>query len=90
MDDPLALAVREALWITVQIAGPPLVAMLVVGVLVSLFQALTQIQEATLAFVPKLIVMGLVLLLLGPMMTGMLRGYAQTLFERVVAAGGAP
>lgn len=81
---------REALWLAVQLSGPPLVAMLAVGLLISLVQAVTQIQEATLAFLPKLIVMGLVLLLLGPTMAGSLQGYAARLFDRVVAAGGAP
>ncbi len=80
----------EALWLAVQLAGPPLLAMLVVGVLISVVQALTQIQESTLAFLPKLVVMGLVLVLLGPMMAGAMRGYTERLFDRVVAAGGAP
>jgi flagellar biosynthesis protein FliQ len=81
-------ATREALWLAVQLAGPPLLAMLAVGLLVSLIQAVTQIQEATLAFLPKLLVMGLVLMLLGPGMATALRGYAERLFDRVVAAGG--
>jgi flagellar biosynthesis protein FliQ len=53
-------------------------------------QALTQIQEPTLAFLPKLVAMGLVLLLLGPAMAGSLRSYAEGLFDRVVAVGGLP
>jgi flagellar biosynthesis protein FliQ len=81
-------AVREALWLCVELAGPPLLAMLAVGLVVSLIQALTQIQEATLAFLPKLLVMGLVLVLLGPGMANALRGYAERLFDRIVAAGG--
>jgi flagellar biosynthetic protein FliQ len=81
-------ATREALWLAVQLAGPPLLAMLAVGLLVSVIQALTQIQEATLAFLPKLLVMGLVLALFGPGMASALRGYAERLFDRVVAAGG--
>lgn len=83
-------ATGEALWLAVQLAGPPLVAMLLIGLAISIFQALTQIQEATLAFLPKLLVMALVLALLGPTMGTALRAYAERLFDRVVAAGGAP
>jgi flagellar biosynthetic protein FliQ len=90
MDNQSALAVREALWMALQLAGPPLIAMLAVGLVISVFQALTQIQEATLAFLPKLVVLGLVLLLLGPWMVGSMRGYAASLFDRMVAVGGQP
>jgi flagellar biosynthetic protein FliQ len=91
MDEtPTSLAVREALWMAVQLAGPPLAAMLAIGLIVSILQALTQIQEATLAFLPKLAVMGVVLLLLGPAMVGSMRGYATGLFDRIVAIGGLP
>ena len=90
MENPTALAVREALWMALQIAGPPLGAMLAVGLLVSLIQALTQIQEATLAFLPKLAVLGVVLLLLGPAMVGAMRGFAASLFDRMITVGGLP
>lgn len=83
-------ATGDALWLAVQLAGPPLLAMLLVGVVISVVQALTQIQESTLAFLPKLVVMGLVLALLGPGMGGALRGFAARMFDRVVAAGGGP
>ncbi len=52
---------REALWTMLLIGSPVLVAGMIVGIVVSLFQALTQIQEQTVVFVPKLIVMLLVL-----------------------------
>lgn len=90
MEDQSVLAVREALWMALQLAGPPLLAMLAVGLVVSVFQALTQVQESTLAFLPKLVVLGLVLLLLGPAMAGAMRGYAASLFDRMVAVGGQP
>lgn len=89
-ENPAALAAREALWMAMQLAGPPLLAMLAIGLVVSMLQALTQIQEQTLAFLPKLAVMGLVLLLLGPGMAGTLSTYAEALFDRVVAVGGLP
>ena len=88
MENPTALAVREALWMALQLGGPPLGAMLAIGLVISLIQALTQIQESTLAFLPKLIVLGVVLMLLGPAMVGAMRGYAASLFDRMVAIGG--
>lgn len=90
MENQTALAVREALWMALQLGGPPLGAMLAIGLVISLIQALTQIQESTLAFLPKLIVLGVVLMLLGPAMVGAMRGYAASLFDRMVAIGGLP
>lgn len=89
-ENPATLAAQEALWMAMQLAGPPLLAMLAIGLVVSVLQALTQIQEQTLAFLPKLAAMGLVLLLLGPAMAGTLSSYAETLFDRVVTVGGLP
>ena len=68
--------------------GPPLLAVLVIGLAVSLLQALTQVQEATLAFLPKLIVCGGLMLLLGPFTLSVMRGWTETLFDRAVALGG--
>ena len=90
MENEAVLAVREALWMAVQLSAAPLGALLVVGLVVSVLQALTQVQEPTLAFLPKLVTLALVLLLLGPAMAGSLRGFAAGLFDRVVAVGAAP
>jgi flagellar biosynthetic protein FliQ len=87
MTDQLALAAREALWMTLQLRAPPLLAVLAIGLAVALLQALTQINEATLAFLPKVAALGAVLLLLGPFMAGALRAYAQGLYDAVVAVG---
>lgn len=89
LETATVLAMREALWVSVQLAAPPLLAVLVIGLVISLIQALTQIQEATLAFLPKLAAMVGLLVLLGPFMGGVLRGWAGTLFDQVVAVGGA-
>ena len=86
--DSLAQALREALWISLQVMGPPLLAVLLIGLVISLLQALTQVQEATLAFLPKLIVGGLLMLLLGPFTVAVMRGWTETLFDRMVAIGG--
>ena len=88
--DQVTLATREALWVGLQVGGPPLIALLLVGLAVSVFQALTQIQEASLGFLPKLAVLAGVLLLLGPFMAGALRGYTESLFRMMVTAGGSP
>ncbi len=83
----VALASREALWVSLQIGGPLLVLMLVVGLAVAVLQALTQVNEATLAFLPKIATLAAALLLLGPFFAGVLRGYAGGLFQAVVEAG---
>ncbi len=83
-----AAALREALWLIVKLGGPPLVAALVVGLLVSLLQAVTQINEPTLVFLPKLLVLGAALTMLGPFMTQQLSGYTQSMMDRLVTVGG--
>lgn len=59
---------RQALWVLIQIALPVLIFGMVVGVLVSLFQAVTQIQEVTLTFVPKIVAVAVALVIFGPWM----------------------
>lgn len=83
----VALASREALWISLQIGGPLLLVLLAVGLVVAVLQALTQVNEATLAFLPKVAVLAAALLLLGPFMAGVLRGYAGGLFQAVIDVG---
>ena len=82
-----ALAAREALWISLQIGGPLLLLLLAVGLVIAVLQALTQVNEATLAFLPKVVVLAGALLLLGPFFIGVLRGYAGGLFQAVVDVG---
>ncbi len=89
-DGGLVSAAVEALWLALRVAGLPLAAMLAVGLAVSVLQALTQVQEQTLAFLPKLAAMALVLLLSGPAIGGAMRAYADDLLGRIVAAGGTP
>lgn len=88
--EALTASVVDALWLALRVAGPPLAAMLVVGLAVSVLQALTQVQEPTLAFLPKLVAMAAVLLLSGPAAVGALRAYADALLSRMVASGGMP
>ncbi len=89
-DGGVVPAAVEALWLALRVAGLPLAAMLAVGLAVSVLQALTQVQEQTLAFLPKLAAMALVLLLSGPAIGGAMRAYADDLLGRIVAAGGTP
>lgn len=69
---------RDALWLTVTIAGPLLIAGLLVAFAISLFQAATQILEPTLAFVPKLLIVVLVLAVLGGWMSDQLVEFARS------------
>ncbi len=64
--DTVVAIVRQALELAMLAAGPLLLASLVMGLLVSVFQAATQINEMTLSFIPKLLVMFVVLVLIGP------------------------
>ena len=89
-DGGVVSATVEALWLALRVAGLPLLAMLAVGLVVSVLQAVTQVQEPTLAFLPKLVAMALVLLLSGPAIGGSMRAYADALLGRIVSAGGMP
>lgn len=88
VEEALAQSLRETLWVTIQVMGPPLLAVLVIGLAVSLLQALTQVQEATLAFLPKLAAGAALMLLLGPFTLTALRGWTETLFDRAILLGG--
>ncbi|HWL71900.1 MAG TPA: flagellar biosynthesis protein FliQ [Geminicoccus sp.] len=79
--------VRAAIWLTIRIGGPLMMTALAVGLAVSLFQALTQIQEMTLSFVPKVVAMSIALVLALPFMLGELRAFTEELFGRIVQVG---
>lgn len=74
---------RQALEATVFLAGPLLLAALAVGLVISIFQAATQINEATLQFVPKLVILFIILLLFGPWMLQYLMDYMERLFQSI-------
>ncbi|MBU3696422.1 flagellar biosynthesis protein FliQ [Dechloromonas sp.] len=74
---------RQAIEVTLLIAGPLLLTALVVGLIISVFQAATQINEATLQFVPKLVILFAVLILVGPWMLQYLIDYIQRLFGNI-------
>jgi flagellar biosynthetic protein FliQ len=79
---------QQALWASLLIGGVPLVVLLVVGLAVSILQALTQVQEPSVAFVPKLLSMALLLAVGAPAATGIMQAFAQRIFALAVIAGG--
>jgi flagellar biosynthetic protein FliQ len=87
-DTDLAALLRDAMLVTLKLGGPPLLVALVVGLVISLLQAITQIHEVTIAFVPKVLAIGVALLLMGPFMLATLSSYAHLLFDRIITIGG--
>ena len=81
-EDFISIA-RQGLELTILLSMPLLVAALVTGLLVSVFQAATQINEMTLSFIPKLLVMFVVAVLAGPWMLQLLVDYTRRLFESI-------
>ena len=76
---------RDAIWLTIQLCAPVLIVGLVVGVGVGLMQALTQIQEATLVYAPKIVAIFLSLLLFLPLMGAMMSGFMRQIAARIAA-----
>ena len=74
---------RQALEVTLMISAPLFIAALVTGLLVSIFQAATQINEATLSFVPKLIAIFVALIVAGPWMITVMTDYIRRLYEAI-------
>ena len=87
-DADIAVSLRDGMLVMLKLGGPPLMVALGVGLMISLLQAVTQINEATLAFVPKVLAIGVALVLLGPLMLSTLSDYTRILFDRLVAIGG--
>ena len=78
-DTVISLA-TQAMTIAVEVAGPLLLVGLGVGLVVSIFQAVTQIQEQSLSFIPKIVGLAVLIVVLGPWMLGQLVSYAQNLY----------
>ncbi|MCL2572979.1 MAG: flagellar biosynthesis protein FliQ [Defluviitaleaceae bacterium] len=74
---------QSAIWTVILVAAPPLLLGLTVGVLVSLFQTVTSIQEATLAFVPKILAVFLALIIFGAWMLNMLQTFIEELYTSI-------
>lgn len=77
-------ALQNAVWLIILLSAPLLMINLVVGVAISIVQAVTQIQESTLTFVPKVLATFLVLVLVAPWMTQMIVDYSTRIFDQLV------
>ncbi len=75
--------VRFAVWVVLTASGPAVLAAMAVGVTISLFQALTQVQEMTLTFVPKIIIILLVIIAAAPFMGAEIQKLGLIVFERI-------
>ena len=89
MDSGRALSLLNSmLWTSLLVAGPILVAILLVGLIVSIFQVTTQLQEMTLSYVPKMMVAAGLLILIGPWMLGRLTQFAIGLYSDIPSIAG--
>jgi flagellar biosynthesis protein FliQ len=76
---------QDAMRTTAMIAGPILAATLIIGLAVSVFQALTQINESTLTFIPKILIVAIVIVVAGPWMLDVMTSYTSHLFENIAS-----
>jgi flagellar biosynthetic protein FliQ len=74
---------RDAIWLTLQLCAPCLIVGLVVGVAIGLFQALTQIQEQTLVYAPKIVAIFVSLLIFLPLMGSLMSGFMRQIAARI-------
>lgn len=78
---------RDAVWVLLKIGAPLMAVALVVGLCIALFQALTQIQEMTLAFVPKIVAVFISVILFIPFMLSSLTTFTERMIDRIVSLG---
>ncbi len=89
MDSAMVVDIgRQALWATVLVSAPLLCVALAVGLVIGIIQAATSINEMTLSFIPKLVALGLALLLFGSWMIGTLVDFTRAIFLRIPALFG--
>ena len=74
---------RDAIWLTIQLCAPVLIVGLIVGVGIGLLQALTQVQEATLVYAPKIIAVFVTLLVFLPLMGALMSGFMRNIAARI-------
>jgi len=85
MDEAVLLEVgRDAVIVTLKLGAPLMLIALLIGLVISLFQALTQIQEVTLTFVPKIIVVFISMLLLAPFMLHTLTDFTERIMQQAI------
>ena len=78
--DTVVSLANQAMTLALTVAGPMLLAGLVIGLIVSIFQAVTSIQEQSLSFIPKIVGVAVLIVVLGPWMLNQLVSYAQSLY----------
>lgn len=81
--ETISTVAQDTVWVALKLIGPILLSSLAVGLLVSMFQAATSIQEQTLTFIPKLATIIIVLMIAGPGMLQMLIDYFQDLLREI-------
>jgi flagellar biosynthetic protein FliQ len=84
-DGDVAAVAGKAIWVTLQIGAPILIVALLVGLVVSVFQAVTQIQEQTLVFIPKIVAIVAVVAVTGPWMLNVMVTYTEGLLREIPA-----
>lgn len=84
----VAAMIRDCMIVTVKLGGPPLIVGLLVGLVISFVQAVTQINEATLAFLPKIVAIGVAMLMLAPFMAATMASFTHRVFDRMVTVVG--
>jgi len=81
--DTVVNLASQAMTLALKVAGPLLLAALLIGLVISVFQAVTQIQEQSLSLIPKIIGIAVVIILLGPWMLGQLVSYTAALYTSI-------
>lgn len=81
--DTVVSLATQAMKLALEVGGPIMLVGLVVGLVVSIFQAVTSIQEQSLSFIPKVVALAAILVILGPWMLDQLVTYAQNLYQSI-------
>jgi flagellar biosynthetic protein FliQ len=81
--DTVVSLATQAMTLAIEVAGPMMLVGLVIGLVVSVFQAVTSIQEQSLSFIPKIIGLAALVVILGPWMLGQLVNYAENLYTSI-------
>jgi flagellar biosynthetic protein FliQ len=87
-ENDVGALIHDCMIVTMKLGFPILGVALLVGLIISFVQAITQINEATLAFLPKVLAIGIALMMLGSFMAATLTGFSHRVFDRIVAIGG--
>ncbi|MDD2861036.1 MAG: flagellar biosynthetic protein FliQ [Acidiphilium sp.] len=88
MTDPsVALMLHEALYVTARLAAPPLLASLATGLVISIIQAVTQINEPSLVFLPKVVAIAGVLVMMGGYSVTLLTAFSRSIFSAMIHVG---